>query len=90
MSGNGELIYIFTNYLVKYLQSIDPDFQAQEIIQAIYITAGTGEEDWHTGASIETRTPEASSKIKELLHDRDVNDMFPGIKKSDSKRIFHL
>ena len=89
MSGNGELIYIFTNYLVKYLQSIDPDFQPQEIIQAMYVTAGT-EEDWHAGASIETRTPEASSKIKELLHDRDVNDIFPGIKKCDSKRIFDL
>ena len=90
MSGNGELIYIFTNYLVKYLQSIDPDFQAQEIIQAVYFTAGTGEEDSHAGALIKTRTLETSSKIKELLHDRDVNDIFPGIKKCDSKRIFDL
>ena len=89
MSGNGELIYIFTNYLVKYLQSIDPDFQ-EEIIQAVYFTAGTCEEDSHAGALIKTRTLEASSKIKELLHDRDVNDICPGIKKCDSKRIFDL
>ena len=83
------MAYIFTNFLVEYIQSIDPDFQVQEIIQASFVTSGT-DEDWHAGASIETSTSEASSKIKELLHDKNVSDMFPGIKKCDSKRNFDL
>ena len=63
---------------MEFIQSIDPDFQVQEIIKAFVVTSGTGEE-WHAGALIETSTSEASSKIKELLHDRNVSDIFPGI-----------
>ena len=72
------MLYIFTNFLVEFIQSIDPDFQVQEIIKAFVVTSGTDEE-WHAGALIETSTSEASSKIKELLHDRNVSDIFPGI-----------
>ena len=76
---NGQLIFGFKNYLVKYIQSIDPQYQVNDILNALYCT--TDIDDRYAeciGAMIFTTTPEASSKIQRILHDRPVSDIFPG------------
>ena len=77
--SNGQLIFEFKNYLEKYIQSIDPQYQVNDIRKALYCT--TDIDDRHAeciGAMIFTKTAEASSKIQRILDDRPVSDIFPG------------
>ena len=79
MGKNGQLIFLFKNYLVKYIQSIDPNFNKNDIEEASYITADVdGRYAESVGASILTKSPKVASELQKILHDRNVSDMFPG------------
>ena len=76
---NGQLIFSFKNYLTNYIQSIDPNFDEDDIEQARYITADVDERYAESaGASILTKSAKASSELQKILHDRSTSDMFPG------------
>ena len=75
MGKNGQPIFRFKNYLVKYIHSIDPNFQASGIDKALYVTSGPK----LSRAFIYTNTQEAAHEIKKILHDKNVSDIFPGI-----------
>ena len=76
---NGQLIFLFKNYLVNYIQSIVPNFDENDIEEASYITADVDERYAESaGASILTKSAKASSELQKILHDRSVSDMFPG------------
>ena len=69
----------FKNYLVNYIQSIDPNFDENDIEIARYVKAYVDDTYADSaGASILTKTAKASSEIQKILHDRSVSDMFPG------------
>ena len=55
---------------MRYIHSIDPNFQENGVHNALYC---------EYGAMIFANTPEAASEIKRLLHDRNTSDVFPGI-----------
>ena len=74
---NGGLNFGFKKYLVKYIHSIDPNFQVNDIMQASYVSWDI--EDEFATAKINTRSKEASDEIKKLLDHRNVSDMFPGM-----------
>ena len=76
---NGQLIFLFKNYLVNYIQSIVPNFDENDIEEASYITADVDERYAESaGASILTKSAKASSELQKILHDRSVSDIFPG------------
>ena len=62
-------MFKFTNYLVKYIQSIDPNFDDTGIDEAFYSTKR---------AFINTNKPEAAFQIERILQGKNVGDMFPG------------
>ena len=79
----GRPIFKFKNYLVNYIKSIDPNFQVNGIAEALYVTSYLPNNEYDTcsaGALIHTNTPEAAFEIKRILQDRNVSEMFPGIK----------
>ena len=78
-STTGLPIFKFKNYLVRYIHSIDPNFQENGVHNALYC---------EYGAMIFANTPEAASEIKRLLHDRNTSDVFPGIEHLE-KFIFY-
>ena len=67
-------MFKFTNYLVKYIHSIDPDFDETGIDEAFYATAKKT-----SRAFVNTNKSETAFEIKRILHDQNVADMFPGI-----------
>ena len=75
-------MFKFTNYLVKYIHSIDPNFDDTGIDGAFYATSNNmrANEPESAGAFINTNRPETANEIERILHDRNVADMFPGIK----------
>ena len=79
---SGELIFKFTNYFVKYIHSIDPNFDDTGIDGAFYATSNykRANEPESAGAFINTNRPETANEIERILHDRNVADMFPGMK----------
>ena len=74
------MVFKFKDYLVKYIQSVEPDFQANEIIEALYYTTTDPDDGESVAVTIEASRPEASSKIQKILHDRNISDILPGIK----------
>ena len=73
------MIFSFKNYLTNYIQSIDPNFDEDDIEQARYITADVDERYAESaGASILTKSAKASSELQKILHNRSTSDMFPG------------
>jgi len=77
-------MFKFTNYLVKYIHSIDPNFDETGIDEAFYVTSNNlrvGLTDYpeSSGAFINTNKPEAAFQIESILHGENVADMFPGI-----------
>ena len=85
LGKTGQPIFTFKNYLVSYIHSIDPNFQDNEILKALYVTT-----DGRAGGFIYTSTPEASSELKRILYDRNISDMFPGMKNLKILRNFTL
>ena len=73
----GDLMFKFTNYLVKYIHSIDPDFDHTGIDEAFYATNNLKPQS--SGAFINTNRPETAFEIKRILDDKNVADMFPGL-----------
>ena len=71
----GRPIFKFKNYLVSYIQSIDPNFQANDIDEALYVGDVSD-----SAAAIYTNKSEAANKIERILQDRNVSEMFPGFK----------
>ena len=80
---NGKLVFNFTNYLVKYIHSIDPNFDDTGIDEAYYSMKPSnnlrGDDIESSGAFINTNKPEAAFQIESILHGKNVADMFPGI-----------
>lgn len=78
---NGSLVFKFTNYLVKYIHSIYPNFDDTGIDKAFYATSNNlGADDPESSqAFIYVNKPEAAFQIERILHDKNVADMFPGI-----------
>ena len=76
----GQMVFKFEDYLVKYIQSVDPDFEANEIIKALYYTTADPDDGESVAVTIKASRPEASSKIQKILHDRNISDILPGIK----------
>ena len=74
---NGGLNFGFKKYLVKYIHSIDPNFQVNDIEQALYVSSDIEVES--ASAIIKTRSKETSDEIKKLLDHRNVSDMFSGM-----------
>ena len=72
----GRPIFKFKNYLVSYIHSIDPNFQANDIDEVLY---DGGVSDC-AAALIYTNKSEAADKIERILQDRNVSEMFPGFK----------
>ena len=70
-------MFKFTNYLVKYIHSIDPDFDETGIDEAFYATNNLKPQS--SGAFINTNRPETAFEIKRILDDKNVADMFPGL-----------
>ena len=75
-------MFKFTNYLVKYIHSMDPDFDETGIDEAFYATSNNLEagDPETSGAYIYTNKSETAFEIIRILHDKNVADMFPGIK----------
>jgi len=71
-------MFKFTNYLVKYIHSIDPNFDETGIDEAFYTTKPSNNLR-ASGAFINTNKPEAALQIERILHGKNVADMFPGI-----------
>ena len=81
LGKTGQPVFSFKNYLVKYIQSIDPNFQASGIDKAYYFTSDeprAPEDPESAGAYVHANTPDAAFEIKRILHDKNVGDMFPG------------
>lgn len=76
-------MFKFTNYLVKYIHSIDPNFDDTGIDEAFYSTKPynnlRADDPESSGAFINTNKPEAAFEIERILHGKNVADMFPGI-----------
>ena len=72
----GRPIFEFKNYLVSYIHSIDPNFQANDIDEVLY----DGRVSDSAAALIYTNKSEAANKIERILQDRNVSEMFPGFK----------
>ena len=74
-------MFKFTNYLVKYIHSIDPNFDDTGIDEAFYVACDNLRADnpESSGAFINTNKPEAAFEIERILHGKNVADMFPGI-----------
>ena len=69
---NGQLMFKFTDYLVRYIHSIDPKFQEAGIDNAFYCTSYDLSADDHesSGAYINTNAPEQAFEIKRILHEK--------------------
>ena len=78
---NGKLVFNFTNYLVKYIQSTDPDFDDTGIDNAFYATSNNLEagDPEFAGAFIYINKSETAFEIRRILEDKNVADMFPGL-----------
>ena len=77
---NNQLIFYFREYLLRFILKVDPNFEKDDLIQALYCTADDDEEYAATvGAIVYTRTPEAAHAIQIILHKRRVIELFPGI-----------
>ena len=72
----GRPIFKFKNYLVSYIHSIDPNFQANDIDEGTYLRDASDS----AAAVIYTNKSEAANKIERILQDRNVSEMFPGFK----------
>ena len=78
---NGELMFKFTNYLVKYIHSIDPNFDDTGIDVAFYATFNNmrANESESAGAVIYINKSETAFEIRTILDDKNVADIFPGL-----------
>ena len=77
---NKLIIFHFKEYLLRFILKVDPNFEKDDLIQALYCTANDDDEYAATvGAIIHTTTPEAAHAIDTILHKRRVTELFPGI-----------
>ena len=78
---NNQIIFHFKEYLLRFILSIDPNFERDDLIHAMYCTANYDDEYAATvEATIFTTTPEAAHAIDTILHKRRVTELFPGIR----------
>ena len=80
---NGYITYRFKAYLVRFIQSIDPNFDENDIIEALYMTSEHADYDDIVNVNfcagfIYAKTPKAAFNIENLLHKQKVADLFPG------------
>ena len=79
---NGYITYKFKAFLFRFIQSIDPTFNENDIIEALYVTRDHEDHDKGNGnvctGLIYAKTPKAAFKIENLLHKQNVADLFPG------------
>ena len=70
MGKNGYIVFKCKTFFVRLIQSIDPNFNENEIEEALYANFSKG--------LIFAKTSEAAFNIENLLHNREVADFFPG------------
>ena len=76
---NGYTTYKFKAFVVRFIQSLDPNFNENDIIEALYVTTDdNGNVDYSIGL-IYAKTPTAAFIIENLLHHQNVADMFTGL-----------
>ena len=82
LGKSGQPVFRFKDYLVRYIRSIAPYFQVNEIVgEALYMASNKRDDrEDCAGGFIHTRTPQASSELIRILDGRNISDMFPGIK----------
>ena len=77
---NNQIVYHFKEYLLRFILSVDPNFEEDDLLQAMYCTANDDEEyAASVAAIIITRTSEAAHAIEVILNKRRVTELFPGI-----------
>ena len=78
---NGYIVYKFKTFFVRSIQSVDPNFNENDIDQALYVAGDDPNNNENVNFSnglIFAKTPEAAFNIESLLHKRNVADFFPG------------
>ena len=81
MGKNGYIVFKFKTFFVRLIQSIDPNFNENEIKEALYVTCDGHDDNGPVNYSIGlifAKTSEAAFNIENLLHNREVADFFPG------------
>ena len=80
---NGHIVYKFKAFLVRFIKSIDPTFNENDIREGLYLTGDLDDPDDkgngnYSGGLIYAKTPKAAFNIENLLHKQNVANMFPG------------
>ena len=73
--------------MVRFIQSLDPNFNENDIIEALYVTIDAHDDIDDNGnvdlnyaiGLIYAKTPTAAFNIENLLHHQNTADMFPGL-----------
>ena len=78
MDKNGNIVFKFKTFFVRLIQSIDPNFNENEIEEALYVTCDDGDNNYGNIGLIFVKTSQAAFNIENLLHNREVADFFPG------------
>ena len=68
--------------MVRFIQSLDPNFNENDIIEALYVTIDDHDDNGNVDYSIGliyAKTPTAAFNIENLLHHQNTADMFPGL-----------
>ena len=81
MGKNGYIVFKCKTFFVRLIQSIDPNFNENEIEDALYVTCDDHDDNGPTTYSIGlifAKTSEAAFNIENMLHNREVADFFPG------------
>ena len=79
---NGYITYRFKEFVVRFIQSLDPNFNENDIIEALYVTIDDHDDNGNVDYSIGliyAKTPTAAFNIENLLHHQNTADMFPGL-----------
>ena len=79
MDKNGYIVFKFKTFFVRLIQSIDPNFNENEIKEALYVTCDGHDDNGPVNYSIGlifAKTSEAAFNIENLLHNREVADFF--------------
>ena len=81
MGKNGYIVFKCKTFFVRLIQSIDPNFNENDIEDALYVTCDDHDDNGPATYSIGlifAKTSEAAFNIEALLHKRNVGDFFPG------------